>query len=322
MKLSVILPNYNHAHLVGHALDSILSQSFVPYEVIVLDDGSTDDSLQVLRRYEQKHAILTIHAFKRNQGTVVACNQLLELATGDYILGFPADDIVLPGAFKRAARQIELHPGVGACCADYLMVDTTSGHIESHRLDWRKDAGLVTPSELAEVLRGGWLPSFTCFIRRDALHMGGYFPESLKWHADWFAYLAVAFRYGVCYVPEPFAARRRHADAYGTAGRRRREEQDQVLRSLIDVLKAPENRDVLPWFVRSGASLFFSGELDRLVMSDPSLWDPETLMIAQMPIWDHLQKCRSHINAMWDERMDAPLDPDLETFIRKALLSE
>jgi glycosyltransferase involved in cell wall biosynthesis len=318
MNFSVIMPNYNHGDRIARALDSILAQSVQPMELIVLDDGSDDNSLDVLEEYARKYPVIRLERFPENRGAVAACNKLFRLASGEYIFGFPSDDIVLPGAFERAVEMLEKNPGAGVCCADYFMVDTNSGDLERYCMGFADEPCFLPPDEFAERLRGWWVPSFTSFIRREALSEAGFFLEDTQWHCDWLAYLTVAFRYGLCYIPTPLAARRRHADAYGSAGRRKSKEQDKVLRALLTHLKSDAFKDVMPRFARSGAMLFFNNELDKLVMSNPDMWDMETLMLAQLPIWYRMNVCKQQMDAIWDNRLDA--DSEHKSLIYDALL--
>lgn len=314
------MPNYNHGNRIADALDSILNQSVQPMELIVLDDGSTDNSLDVMEEYASRFPIIRLERFSKNKGAVAACNALFRMAKGDYVFGFPSDDIVLPGAFERAMQMLEQNPGAGICCADYFMVDTNSGDLERYRMGFSEKPCFLPPTEFAEKLRGWWVPSFTSFIRRDALAEAGYFLDDTRWHCDWLAYLTVAFRHGLCYMPTPLAARRRHTDAYGTAGRRNQAEQDMVLRTLLTHLKSDAFRDVMPLFARSGAMLFFNNELDRLVMSNPDLWDMETFMLAQLPIWYRMNSCKKQVDEIWDNRLDA--DSEHKALILQSLLDK
>ena len=178
----------------------------------------------------------------------------------------------------------------------------------------------MPPDEFAEQCKGWWIPSFSSFIKRSALVGAGLFREELEWHCDWFACFVVAFRHGVCHVPEPFAARRRHADAYGTASRKDGLAQEKVLRTLLSTLTSDEYRDVLGLFARSGAMLFFNNEIDRLVMSDPSLWTMGNLMLAQLPISYRMNACKQHMDFIWDNRTDAVTEH--ETLIRQKLVDD
>jgi glycosyltransferase involved in cell wall biosynthesis len=91
VKISVIIPAYNVAGYIEKCLDSVLAQDFVDYEVILIDDGSTDDTPQIIDKYAKKDMrIQVIH--KKNEGVSVARNTGIELAKGEYILFFDGDD--------------------------------------------------------------------------------------------------------------------------------------------------------------------------------------------------------------------------------------
>ncbi len=318
MKLSVIMPNYNHGDRIGLALESILHQTRPPDEVIVVDDGSTDDSVREIERLMARHPQIRLHTNPENQGPVPTCNTAFRMATGDYIFGFPADDVVLPGWFAQADAMLRAHPGVGVCCGDFYMADVNSGQVQYFECAWSAEPAHYTPEQFAEALKGWWVPTFTSFMNRKALEEAGFYLDDLKWHCDWFLGLVTAFRHGLCHIPFPAAARRRHATAYGTKNRRDWTQQSQVLRNLLAHLKSDAYRDVLPHFIRSGAMLMFNDELDKLVMMNPDLWDIETLLLAGLPIWYRHQDCKRYREAMWEQAY-AYDDSEKAARIREAL---
>lgn len=99
-KISVIIPNFNNAATLGRCLDSILSQTYKNFEIIVVDDGSADDSHEVLREYLKKDPRF-FFVQKRNGGVSSARNTGLRLATGDYIQFIDADDHIESNMFER-----------------------------------------------------------------------------------------------------------------------------------------------------------------------------------------------------------------------------
>src|SRR5437762_2359536 len=90
--LSVVVPNYNHAHYLPKCLAAILGQSLPPTEVIMIDDGSTDNSLEVLGQLAREHPNLHVHRNERNRGVVWTANRGIDLAQGDYLFFTAADD--------------------------------------------------------------------------------------------------------------------------------------------------------------------------------------------------------------------------------------
>ena len=107
--VSVILPIYNAGSYLRDAIDSILAQSYTDFELLALDDGSTDDSLAILKEYESKDPRVKLFT-RENRGLVATLNELIESAKGRYIARMDGDDICDPDRFEKQVRFMELHP--------------------------------------------------------------------------------------------------------------------------------------------------------------------------------------------------------------------
>ena len=105
-RVSIIIPVYNVENSISKSLDSVLSQTFKDYEVICIDDYSTDNSLKVLKEYAQKDNRIKIIEQNQNQGQGVARNLGLDAATGEYIMFLDSDDWFEPNACEEAYNQI------------------------------------------------------------------------------------------------------------------------------------------------------------------------------------------------------------------------
>ncbi|HET7468286.1 MAG TPA: glycosyltransferase [Gemmatimonadales bacterium] len=108
--VSAIMPTYNSGEFIAAAVDSILAQTFRDWELIIVDDGSTDDTAAVLRRYQDPR--ITVHALPRNMGRAAARNAALALARGRYIALADSDDISLPDRFAVEVAYLDSHPEV------------------------------------------------------------------------------------------------------------------------------------------------------------------------------------------------------------------
>ena len=97
--ISVIIPVYNAEKYLKTCLDSLISQTYANYEVLCVDDGSTDHSLNILRFYEKKDNRIKVFT-QENAGPAAARNKALEYATGDYISFVDADDYLVENAFE------------------------------------------------------------------------------------------------------------------------------------------------------------------------------------------------------------------------------
>ena len=119
MKISVIIPTHNRARFIGRALDSVLDQSEVRSEIIVVDDGSTDATEDVLRSYGDR----VRYVRQANAGPAVARNRALEMATGDYVAFQDSDDYFLPGALAALRDALDTRPELGGIQGGLVLVD-------------------------------------------------------------------------------------------------------------------------------------------------------------------------------------------------------
>src|SRR4051794_21372097 len=106
-KITVITPSYNQGEFIERTLRSVLEQGYEPLEYLVVDGGSTDDSVDVIRRYEDR---LAWWVSEPDDGQTHALNKALERATGDVIAYINSDDYYLPGALDAAAEALERDP--------------------------------------------------------------------------------------------------------------------------------------------------------------------------------------------------------------------
>ncbi|MBV9848713.1 MAG: glycosyltransferase family 2 protein [Armatimonadetes bacterium] len=106
MKVSILISNYNYARYLPAALDSVLAQTYRDFEIIVVDDGSTDDSRAVLTRYQSQHPDRMRVLFQPNQGQGAAFNAGFAIATGDVIAFLDADDVWYPPKLQRVAEAL------------------------------------------------------------------------------------------------------------------------------------------------------------------------------------------------------------------------
>ena len=286
--LSVIMGNYNHAQYIGEALESILAQSFRPQEVVVIDDGSTDNSIQVIEAFTKRDSIVHLLRNERNMGVVPTVNRGLEHATGDYIYSAAADDRILPGLFEISMKLLAKYPQAGLCCSDPAYFDERTSAISEIQLFLSDKPTYFTPTEWFELIRRkrAWVAGHTSVVKRAALlEAGGMLPE-LRWHCDWFALLVISFRYGVCYIPESLAVMRISPSSYSASGGRQWAAQKRVLIYLLHLLKSPGYRDVLLLFQQSGIMSCFCSKILRVLLSKPEHWDYLSPLLIARVLWN------------------------------------
>lgn len=284
--LGIVIANFNHSHYIGGMLEALLQQSLQPQEIIVMDDGSTDDSVSVITEFTRRNSAVRLLQNSQNMGVTYSYNRGLENLSCDYVGLYAADDIVLSGFFEKSMAVLNKHPHAGLCFSDPAQYFESNKTIQKNSLGWSREACYFAPDELAEVIDGWYIAGHTVIGKTQAaLEAGGYLPE-LRWHCDWFLWHVVAARYGACYIPEPLALFRVREGSMSVTGRENRALQSRVLDSVLRLLKSPEFHDTLPFFVRGSLMSHFQSETVRLALSKPEHWDMETLMLLQNPLWN------------------------------------
>jgi glycosyltransferase involved in cell wall biosynthesis len=123
VKVTVAMPAFNAAEYIGEAIASILDQEFESFELVIVDDGSTDSTWNLMKQYA-KHPKVRVLRNAKNLGAGRTRNLLTELASGEYITPCDADDLLLPGVLRKFNDYLDSHPGVGAVYGDVLELMT------------------------------------------------------------------------------------------------------------------------------------------------------------------------------------------------------
>ena len=204
MSVSLVIPTFNHARLLGEAIDSALAQTLGGVDVIVVDDGSTDDTPTVLARYAGRIRVLP----QSNQGLAAARNAGLATARGTYVAFLDADDVLAPAKLAEQVAVLERAPTVGWTYCDVLIETVATGArvTASERFGYRSRAldGWLFP----ELIHGNFIPAIAPLVRRTALDVVGGFDERLTALEDWDLWLRLALSAEARYSPAVLATYR------------------------------------------------------------------------------------------------------------------
>jgi glycosyltransferase involved in cell wall biosynthesis len=210
LTLSVVLPNYNHAKFIGRALAALLGQARAADEIIVIDDGSTDDSVAVIERIAATAPAIRLLRNPGNVGVIPTLQRGLEAARGKYVYFAASDDWIFPGFFALALRRLEVDPDMGLFCGEAMLIDGASNRPFAVRpaVRPRLRAGRIEAAAVQQLLRStdNWILTGSAIFRRDCVTWAGGFDARLGSFADGFVARKVALKYGFLFEPEIVAS--------------------------------------------------------------------------------------------------------------------
>lgn len=190
--VSVIITCYNYARFLGEAIESVLHQTYQPLEIIVVNDGSTDDTIGVCRQYP----VTLVN--QAHQGVAIARNRGVYLAKGDYGLFLDADDRLHPFFIQRTVNVLSETPGLALVYTHARLFGSQEGIVISREYD---------PFAL---MKGNYI-FVTALFKRDVFELCGGFDPALPFLEDWDLWLAFAEKgYRGQLWPEPLFEWRRH----------------------------------------------------------------------------------------------------------------
>jgi glycosyltransferase involved in cell wall biosynthesis len=202
--ISVIIPTHNRAHYLGEALESVFAQTAPPAEIIVIDDGSTDDTKKTLSSLIGQKKIL--YLFQEKAGVSAARNRGIGVAASPFLAFLDSDDLFLPTKLEKQMMVYEKFPNLGFVHCFYSKFDDSGRNLGTR--DTSRFFGNIYPSMLKE-----WstLMAMPCVLARtDVIREVGAFDENLVWAEDLDLWRRIARRYPIGVVNEALVQVRVH----------------------------------------------------------------------------------------------------------------
>lgn len=228
--VSVVIPAYNQGHFLGEAIESVLAQTYPDFEILVVDDGSTDDTAVIAQSYTDPRIR---YIYKENGGLSSARNAGLRQAKGEYISYLDSDDCFLPQKLARLVAELEAAPAIGLAAGQALLMD-------EHGRQLGKKFDRPLPENPVELLLGNPLHVGSVLLRREWQEKAGFFDETLRSYEDWDMWLRLALAgCRMRYVPEPVSLYRFHSAQMTRDGR-------QMTTATFAVLDKLFNKFVMP----------------------------------------------------------------------------
>jgi glycosyltransferase involved in cell wall biosynthesis len=203
-RVTIVTPSYNQGRFLEEAMRSVLLQGYPNLEYIVMDAGSSDGSVEVIRKYEP---YLTHWTSERDKGQSDAINRGWRIGTGEIVAWVNADDLYEPGVAFEAVRYLQEHPRAGMVCGSVRIVQARDS-----RQVLREE--IARPRSLAAALNSGAPPGTTAaFVRRQALEEVGYLDVRLHYWIDPELWIRIGLKWNLGHIAKPWYRFRAHAES-------------------------------------------------------------------------------------------------------------
>jgi alpha-1,3-rhamnosyltransferase len=228
--VSILVPVYNHAHYILECLNSIFSQTYNNIEIIICDDGSTDDSYKVVHNWVNNKNIAVKLFSQKNKGVCKTLNFLLSVAEGDYIAICASDDILTPKSIEERVEFLNSSTDFEAVIGDADLIGTNSKTISSSAMKslYKADYSRLASDICSELLFNWSVVGPTFLARKELYDKIGKYDESLLVEDRDFYLRLLAGNY-LGFIPVTVAKYRVHSD---NASRRNIKSRMVVLRQI------------------------------------------------------------------------------------------
>ncbi len=272
MTVSVVIPTYNRAATLPRAIDSVLAQTLPPDEIVVVDDGSTDNTAAVLARYGDRLRCVR----QANAGVSAARNRGIEEATGEWIAFLDSDDEWLPHKLADQVAILRGHPELRWCvCPSIRVTEARDTAIHLHRADIREIAAQGYLGSFFTVRSKGLFYTPGVMVHRSVFSRVGVFDSSIAYLEDYELWCRIAFQYPAfgCSLRPGFRWYTRSTDSLCQSP----DKHQDMLRVIVSVVRHTERanesvrRAVRRWAASRAFKYYLQFASGRRAVSDEEL---------------------------------------------------
>ena len=267
VELSIVVPCYNYGRYLKVSLHSILSQDYSDYEIVLVDDGSTDDTKQIGQAYADQYSPIRYLRLEQNRGIPAAVKIGVNSAHGKYLHLFSSDDKYLPGFLSKSMHIFHKNPDLNLVCSTVGYFQDGSDKIES--TPPFSENKRFRPDQLVEVIKDTNfnIPGTTCVLKRHLFTQYGGFDHKLENISDWFLFHKIAFSEGVFFIPETLLAMRTHQQTYSSRVKRNTKRRRATFHHLLH--KLINDKHLRQKFIQSGLLNFVFRDLKWKLYLNP-----------------------------------------------------
>lgn len=208
-KISIITPSYNQGKFIRQTIESVLSQNYPNLEYIVMDGGSTDETISILKEYEGKIKWFS----QKDKGQSDAINKGLKMATSDIVAWLNSDDYYMPGTLEKVGSYFAKHTEVQWVTGDYKIVDEQGKEIQSYVRIYKNILRALPFRPTLYI--ANYINQPSTFWRRKLLYEVGYINEQYHLCMDYDYWLRIYSKYPLSTLSGPLSAFRIHSTSKG-----------------------------------------------------------------------------------------------------------
>lgn len=243
MRFSVIIPLYNKAPYVAKAIQSVLAQGFTDFELVIVDDGSKDDSAVIAEKNIENHSNCRLIR-QENAGVSMARNNGVAASHGDYLCFLDADDWWEPTFLEEMSKLIEEFPDAGIYGTSYTIVNETKHktRVAPIGVDSGFEKGYINYSQVYAKTLAMPLTSISVAIPRLVFDEMKGFPQGIKLGEDFMLWIHIALKYKVAFLNKPLAYYNQDVDVANRGTNHLHRPEEHMLWNLED-LESAEHED-------------------------------------------------------------------------------
>jgi glycosyltransferase involved in cell wall biosynthesis len=210
-RVSVVIPTYNSASFLPDAIGSVLAQTYQDFEIIVVDDGSNDNTAEVVSSFKDPRIR---YLYQENRGVAGARNTGILASQAEYIAWQDSDNVLLEEALQKSIDFLDIHPEAAFSDGQFYTIDESGRPLRRGRARGPK-ATFVRDGleEISHLILGNRSIGLFFVVRRAAFQETGLFNTRLRMSEDWDIWIRLAKRYAVAHLAEPIAKVRFHAQS-------------------------------------------------------------------------------------------------------------
>ncbi|CAN5429148.1 hypothetical protein BH10ACI4_BH10ACI4_22280 [soil metagenome] len=241
--VDIIIPAYNAAHYLPFAIESVIAQTFEDWRMVLVDDGSTDDTPSVVAPYRERLGARLLYIRQPNGGLPAARNAAIRNSSAEFLALLDADDVWLPNRLADSMKSFEGRPELGLSYGYISRIGPDGAVIDTFAKPQRNGEGRIATSIYT---RAVYLPCPTITFRRKAVDEVGLFDETMRATEDRDLWLRIAQKYEVALVPHLLAYYRTSPTSMTT-------DPERMLKAQIQFIEKHYGKEGCGWMARRRA---------------------------------------------------------------------